>query len=97
MGGGDDLGGVAIVESNTHQRWQNRDNDQIGSGRNTTTTTMMMTKGADDTMRRTPPRGGKYTRRAKTRRRDWHLPRRYVVQPSRLTAATQHSFSWWRQ
>ncbi len=29
-------------------------------------------------MRRTPPKVRKYARRAKVRRRDWHLPRRYV-------------------
>jgi hypothetical protein len=43
----------------------------------------MMTKGVDNHNKEDPPEGGKYARRAKARRRDWHLPRRYVAQPSR--------------
>jgi hypothetical protein len=57
----------------------------------------MMTTEVDDHNKEDPPEGGKYARRAKARRRDWHLPRRYIVQLPRLRMATQHSCSWRRQ
>jgi hypothetical protein len=60
-------------------------------------TTTTMTKGADNHNKKDPPERGKYARRSKARKRDWHLPRRYVVQPSRLTMAMWHSCSWRRQ
>jgi hypothetical protein len=47
-------------------------------------------KGADDHDKVDSPEGGNYARRAKTRRRDWHLPRRYVAQPSRLISVPAH-------
>jgi hypothetical protein len=54
-------------------------------------------RGRTTTRRRTPPKGGKHVRRTKARRRDWHLPRRYIAPPPRLTMATQRSCSWRRQ
>jgi hypothetical protein len=59
-------------------------------------TTMKMTKGADDHGKEDPSEGRKYARRAKARRRDRRLPRRYVARPSRLTMATRCSCSWQR-
>jgi hypothetical protein len=58
---------------------------------------MVMTKGANDHAKEDPPEGGKYTRRAEIRRRDRHLPRRYVAWPSRSMIAMWLSCSWWRQ
>jgi hypothetical protein len=46
-------------------------------------TTTKMTKGADDHNKEDPPEWGKHARRAKARRRDWLLPRRYVAWLSR--------------
>jgi hypothetical protein len=48
-------------------------------------TTTTMTKRANNHDKKDPLEGGKYARRAKARRRDWHLPRRYIVWPSRFT------------
>jgi hypothetical protein len=53
----------------------------------------MMVKGADEHDEEDPPKGGKYARRAKARRRGWRLPRSHITLPSRLTTATQHSCS----
>ncbi len=100
-GWGDNLDGIAIAENNAHQRRGHQEDDRIGlwcGGRTTTmTTTMTITKGADDHDKEDPSEGGEYARRAKTRRRDQHLPRRYVARPSRLMMATQCSCSWQRQ
>ncbi len=57
---------------------------------------MVMTKGVDDHNKEDPSKGGKYARRAKARRRDRHLPRRYVAQPSCLMTEMQRSCSWQR-
>jgi hypothetical protein len=60
------------------------------------TTMTMTTKGADDNDKEDPPEGGKYARRAKARRRDRHLLRRYVARPSRLMMGMRLSCSWRR-
>jgi hypothetical protein len=60
-------------------------------------TTATTAKEANNHNKEDPPEEGKYTRRAEARRRDWHLPRRYVARPSRLTMVAQRSCSWWKQ
>jgi hypothetical protein len=43
---------------------------------------MTTMKGSDNHDKKDAPKGEKYARRAKVRRKDWCLPRRYVAQPS---------------
>jgi hypothetical protein len=94
---GDDLDGVMITENKAHWRQGDWEDNQIGLQRDAATTTTMMTKGADNHNKEDPSKGGKYAWRAKARRRDWHLLRRYVAWPPMLTTATRHSCSWGRQ
>jgi hypothetical protein len=61
-----------------------------------TTTTMKTMKMVYDHSKEDPPEWGKYARRAKARRRDQRLPRRYIAQLPRLMKAMRCSFSWRR-
>jgi hypothetical protein len=93
-GRGDDSDGIAIAENNAHRRRRDREDDRIGPRLDATKTTTTTTKGADGNDEEDPLQGRKYSRRAKARRRDQCLPRRYVARPSRLTTATRRSCSW---
>jgi hypothetical protein len=73
-----------IMESNARWRQRNQDDNQIGSQHNATTTAATTAKGVDDHDGEDTPKGGKYARRVKARRRDWRLPRRYVTRPSKV-------------
>jgi hypothetical protein len=68
----------------------------IESDCNAMTTTTTTTKGADNHDKEDPLEGVKYPRRARARRGDWHLLRRYVARPSGLTSAMRRSCSWQR-
>ncbi len=96
-GRGDDSDGIAIAENNVDQRLGDREDNQVGLQCNAMTNMMMTTKEAVDHDKEDPSKGGKYAWRAKARRRDQRLPRRYVTRPSMLTKARQCSCSWQRQ
>ena len=92
------MDGIVIAENNACWWRQDRDYDQIELLCNTTTkTTTTTTKGVGDHDKEFSPKGGKYPRRAKARRRDWCLPRRYVALLSGLMTTMWHSCSWQRQ
>jgi hypothetical protein len=97
-GQGGDSDSIAIAENNMHWRWGDWEDDRIGLRCNAmTTTTTTTTKKADNHDKEDPSEGEKYAWRAKARRRDQRLPRRYVVRPSMLTTATWLSWSLRRQ
>jgi hypothetical protein len=65
------------------------ESDQDATQHNALRTMMTTTmKGVVNHNKEDPPKGGKYTRSAKARRRDWHFPRRYIMRQSRFMMMT---------